>query len=61
VEENRTFFCSELVAAIYKHLDLLEWQRASTQYWPGSFSDKNQLLLKNEAKFSNECFIDFNL
>ena len=61
VDDDRTFFCSELVAAVYKNLDLLDWEKASTQYWPGSFSDKEILFFNNDAKFSKEFLIDFNL
>jgi uncharacterized protein YycO len=35
-KKDRTYFCSELVAAAYKHLELIEdKQRATTNYWPG--------------------------
>ena len=35
VAENRTFFCSELVAKAYKVMGLLEPEGASSQYLPG--------------------------
>lgn len=34
---NKTFFCSELVASAYKALRLLSSDKASSQYWPGLF------------------------
>lgn len=33
---DKTFFCSELVASAYKCLDLLPKDIASSQYWPGT-------------------------
>lgn len=36
--ENRTFFCSELVAAAYKYVDLINKDIASSSFWPGKYS-----------------------
>ena len=44
-EKERTYFCSELVAAFYKKLGILDPQKATTQYWPVSFSDAKDLSL----------------
>ena len=33
--DKRTFFCSELVAATYKFLNLLPNHISSCRYWPG--------------------------
>ncbi len=33
--QNRTFFCSELVAATYKKLGLLPEKISASSYWPG--------------------------
>lgn len=60
-DEDRTFFCSELVAAVYKQLELLEGEKSSSQYWPGSFSDKEKMSLLKGAKFSKEYVIDFQI
>ena len=35
--ENRTFFCSELVAAAYKVLGILPGELAASQYYPGFY------------------------
>ena len=40
MEEDRGFFCSELVAKAYKTVGLLEPKRASSKYWPVDFSQK---------------------
>ena len=44
-QKGRTYFCSELVAAFYKSLGILDPHKASTQYWPVSFSDSKTLPL----------------
>ena len=33
---DKTFFCSELVAAGYKFLGLLDPVKSCSQYWPGN-------------------------
>jgi len=40
-DQDRGFFCSELVAKAYKVLKLLPEERASVQYWPSVFADHN--------------------
>lgn len=61
IDENRTFFCSELVAAVYKQIGLVDEQKAATQYWPGSFSVEENIPLLQGAKFSMEYVIDFQM
>lgn len=58
--KDRTFFCSELVAAAYKRLGLLPKDRSSTQYWPGSFSMEEDLNLLDGAALSQEYLLDFS-
>lgn len=57
---NRTFFCSELVAAAYKRLGLLPKNVSSTQYWPGSFSYEHEMTLEGGATLGQEYLIDFS-
>ncbi|CAD8077922.1 unnamed protein product [Paramecium sonneborni] len=57
--KNRTYFCSELVAKCYKSLGYLPNLISSTQYWPGSFSQKNTKLQLEQASLSDEFLIDF--
>ncbi|CAD8077210.1 unnamed protein product [Paramecium sonneborni] len=57
--KNRTYFCSELVAKCYKHLGYLPKLISSTQYWPGSFSQKNTKIQLQQASLSDEYLIDF--
>mmetsp|Transcript_37502 Transcript_37502/g.86523 ORF Transcript_37502/g.86523 Transcript_37502/m.86523 type:complete len:487 (+) Transcript_37502:27-1487(+) len=40
-DDNRTYFCSELVAACLKRVGVLAGSTASTQYWPGNFSQQS--------------------
>merc|ERR1712217_605163 len=50
-EEMRSFFCSELCAACLKRCGVLKGAKASTKYWPGSFSQHSpeQLPLQDSA------------
>ena len=45
IEEDRTFFCSELIAKAFKVLGIIEDDDiACSQYFPGSFSSKSSSL-----------------
>ena len=59
--ETRTFFCSELVACAYKFLNLLPKRKASTKYWPGSFSKEKKLGLFGKCRLCEQYLIDFSL
>lgn len=60
-EENKTYFCSELVARLYKELGLLDEEKASTRYYPVDFTDKTKLPFKREkVSFDPERVIAFN-
>jgi len=48
------FFCSELIAAAYKSVGLLNPFVASTRYLPVSFSEKKGLKLLRDSSLSNE-------
>ena len=60
-EEDRTFFCSELIAKAYKTIDLLKTEKSSCQYWPGSFSSEKKLQLEAQAYLGDEMIIDFEI
>lgn len=60
LDQNRTFFCSELVALAYKQLKLLPSDVASAQYWPGAFSTEKSLPLVG-ATLGEELTLDFTL
>ena len=60
-DENKTYFCSELVARLYKELGLLDEEKASTRYYPVDFSEKIRLSFKRDkVVFDNERVIAFN-
>jgi len=59
--QKREFFCSELVACAYKFLNLLPLKKASTKYWPGSFSSEKKLKLFCKGKLEEQYLIDFSL
>lgn len=46
-----SYFCSELVAALFKHLGILEKAKSSTQYWPGSFEEDEELRFIESKEF----------
>jgi len=58
-EKEKGYFCSELVALIFKQLELLPKDISSAQYWPGSFSSEAKLKLENGAFLGNEYLIAF--
>lgn len=38
IKANKSFFCSELVASVYKNMGLLPTEISATQYWPANFA-----------------------
>jgi hypothetical protein len=60
-EENQTFFCSELIAACYKKMNLLPVEVSCSTYWPGHFSCEKKLPFLKNAKLGPEFLIDFSL
>ena len=57
---EKTFFCSELVAAAYKRLGFLTPDLASCKYWPCNFSDEQTLEL-TQGSLGEELLIDFDV
>lgn len=55
------FFCSELVAAAYKELNLIPKQIPSSQYWPVTFSQTKKINFLSDAKLDLEMVINFDL
>lgn len=59
-DEKKTYFCSQLVARLYKELKLLDSSKASTSYYPIDFSEKGNLqLIRNDVTLGNEKIIAF--
>merc|ERR1712008_532248 len=53
-DEQRTFFCSELVAKAFKEIGCLRDEFASSQYFPCHFQASKGLKLLKGCSFSNE-------
>jgi hypothetical protein len=60
-DKDRGYFCSELIAAAYKALDLLPKQKGSNKYWPGDFCQSKMYKLNNEATLGPEFRVNFTL
>ena len=50
VEEDRTFFCSELVAKAYKVFGVLENKQASSYFLPSTLENDQQLKFSSGAQ-----------
>lgn len=62
IKDDKTYFCSELVASIYKNLGLLPKEISASQYWPVSFSSKGggaSMKLLEGAYLEEEKLIEF--
>ena len=60
-EESKTYFCSELVARLYKEIGLLDPNKASTTYYPIDFSEKGSIrLIREGAILGPEHIISFD-
>ena len=59
-DENTTFFCSELVAAAYKFLGLIDENIPASNFWPNDFSNKKKILFNKEnVNLSDEFILEF--
>ena len=59
IKEDKTYFCSELVASIFKNLGLLPQDISASQYWPVSFSSRAGLRLQEGAYLDEEKLLEF--
>lgn len=60
-EENKTYFCSELAARLYKELGLLNEDKSSTTYFPVDFSQKGYMtIIREGVSIGNERIISFD-
>ncbi|CAD8141629.1 unnamed protein product [Paramecium octaurelia] len=60
-QEDPTYFCSQLIAKIYKQIGLLNQDRSANQYWPGSFSNEKEDIQLKCCSLSDEYLIGFNM
>jgi len=61
--EKESFFCSELIACLFKKLGLVSEDTVPAQYYPGSFSQEStgtskELILEDDAFFAEELSVD---
>lgn len=61
IQEDKSYFCSELVASAYKAMDILPQEIAASTYWPVHFAADGGLMMVGEAYFDDELLIDWNL
>jgi len=54
ITDDKSYFCSELVASAYKCLGLLPKEISASQYWPGNFSTKSGLQLLGDSMLEDE-------
>lgn len=59
-EEFSSFFCSELVAAMYMKLGLLSESVPAADYWPRSFSDKKLTHMSAVVRLGQEMPVMFD-
>ncbi|CAK74538.1 unnamed protein product (macronuclear) [Paramecium tetraurelia] len=59
-KEDKTFFCSELIAAAYKKMGIIDANRCAASYWPGIFAQNSKLQL-TKGYLKQELLIDFSL
>ena len=59
-ETTRSYFCSELVAKLYKMAGYLPSEKASSKYWPIDFTESACLRLEGEAYLDRERLIILN-
>ena len=50
-KDHKHYFCSSLVAKVYKILGLLPDKKSCKQYLPSSFSGKEHLFLQDQGPF----------
>jgi len=60
IDDQRTFFCSELIAKCFKTLRLLITSRSCTTIYPKHFSSKKKLEL-TDAELGEELMITFDI
>lgn len=61
-EKKKGYFCSELVASIFKRMNVILDNKLSSRYYPGDFEAKYEKFeYINDAYLDKEMLIDFYL
>lgn len=58
--KRNSFFCSELIAAIYIYCNIITKEYDPIDYLPGDFSEKNNIEFINGFKLGPDAIIDFS-
>ena len=58
--DRATYFCSELVAAVYMFCDIMSNEYDPMDYLPGEFGEKGRIEFVNGFHFGPETIIDFS-
>ena len=58
IPEKKTYFCSELVAACHKVLDVLPKDVPSSQYWPSTFTQPSGYLNNNVVVPNSQAYYE---
>ncbi len=62
LKTKKGYFCSELVASVYKRMKIIPDDRPSTRFYPGTFESRaNSFEFINGAYLDDEVLIDFHL
>jgi len=59
-DQERTFFCSELLAEMYQQVGLLKSELIASSYWPNSWTENFGLRLLKNCRLGPEIKIDFS-
>ncbi|CAD8094030.1 unnamed protein product [Paramecium sonneborni] len=59
-KDDKTFFCSELIAAAYKKTGIIDANRCAASYWPGIFAQNSKLQL-TKGNLKQQYLIDFSI
>lgn len=60
VNEERGYFCSQLIGKALKSIGLLDQKKSSGRYWPVDFAEKSNMQLKKGATLGPEQTILLN-
>lgn len=58
--KSKGFFCSQLVAASYLNMGILDYEKCTLRYFPGSFAQTSSIPLKAEFSLGPEIIVDFS-
>ena len=57
--DSKGFFCSQLVAAAYLNMGIINYEKSTLRYFPGNFSQSSEMTLNDDFFLGPEIIIDF--